>query len=120
MWTELLDAATPALVALIGAVLTFIINRAAGAFEAATGMAIERDARDALHSALKSGVEAALRDGPEAGLEVIKAQAVMHAKESVPDAIRILVPGDGVLDRLAVRYYREAMERVGVAVPAAA
>ena len=59
-----------------------------------------------------------LRDGPEAGLDVIKAQAVMHAKESVPDAIRILVPGDGVLDRLAVRYYREAMERMAVGGPA--
>ncbi|MBN9674656.1 hypothetical protein JF542_02735 [Salipiger bermudensis] len=94
------------------------MNRAAGAFQAATGIAIEREAREALHSAIKSGIEAALARGPEAGLEEIKAHAIFHAQQSVPDAIEQLVPGDGVLDRLALRYYREAMERFGVQVPA--
>jgi len=106
-----------ALLGLFGVLLTVIINRAAGAFEAMTGMRIERDARDALHSALRSGVEAALRNGPSAGLDAVKAHAILHARESVPDAIRILVPGEGVLDRIAVRYYQEALERAGVKLP---
>lgn len=107
-----------ALLGVFGILLTIIINRAAGAFQAATGIAIEREAREALHSAIRSGVEAAIEGGPEAGMDEIKAHAVYHAQQSVPDAIAILVPGDGVLDRLAVRYYREAMERFGVRVPA--
>ena len=106
-----------ALLGLFGIILTIIINRAAGAFTAATGIAVEREAREALHSAIKSGIEAALAGGPDAGLEEIKAHAIFHAQQSVPDAIEQLVPGDGVLDRLALRYYREAMERVGVAIP---
>ena len=53
-------------------------------------------------------------EGPEAGIEVIKHRAVRYAQESVPDAIRALVPGDGVLDRLAERYVREAMAGIGV------
>ena len=106
-----------ALLGVFGILLTIIINRAAGAFTAATGIAIEREARDALHSAIKSGIEAALARGPEAGLEEIKAHALFHAQQSVPDAIEQLVPGDGVLDRLALRYYREAMEKVGVGIP---
>lgn len=106
-----------ALLGLFGIILTIIINRAAGAFTAATGIAIERDAREALHSAIKSGIEAALAGGTGAGLEEIKAHAIFHAQQSVPDAIEQLVPGDGVLDRLALRYYREAMEKVGVGIP---
>ena len=106
-----------ALLGLFGIILTIIINRAAGAFTAATGIAVEREAREALHSAIKSGIEAAIAGGPDAGIEQIKAHAIFHAQQSVPDAIEQLVPGDGVLDRLALRYYREAMERVGVAIP---
>ena len=106
-----------ALLGLFGILLTIIINRGAAAITAATGIAIERAAREALHSAIKSGIEAALARGPEAGFEEIKAHAIFHAQQSVPDAIEQLVPGDGVLDRLALRYYREAMERVGVAIP---
>ena len=106
-----------ALLGVFGILLTIIIKRGAAAITAATGSAVEREAREALHSAIKSGIEAALAGGPEAGLEQIKAHAILHAQQSVPDAIEVLVPGDGVLDRLALRYYREAMERVGVAIP---
>ncbi|WP_289150356.1 hypothetical protein [uncultured Salipiger sp.] len=106
-----------ALIGLFGIILTIIIRRTSAAFTAATGIAIEEKHQRALHSAIKSGIEAAIEDGPEAGIEQIKAAAIFHAQQSVPDAIRALVPGDGVLDRLAVRYYREAMERMGVGVP---
>lgn len=107
-----------AIAGLLGIALMLIINRGAAAFEAFTGIRIEAAAREALHSAIKSGVEAALLEGPDAGFEMIKAHAIYHAQQSVPDAIARLVPGDGVLDRLALRYYREAMDRVGVQIPA--
>lgn len=103
------DAVQTALLTIIGAVLTFILNRATGAFQAATGIRIEEKHMRALHSAIMTGVEAAMVEGPEAGVEVIKHRAVRYAQQSVPDAIRALVPGDSVLDRLAERYVREAI-----------
>ncbi|SDF91921.1 hypothetical protein [Alloyangia pacifica] len=109
-----------ALIGLFGLVLMLIINRGAGAIEAFTGIRIEAAAREALHSAIKSGVEAAVLEGPGAGFEVVKAHAIYHAQQSVPDAIERLVPGDGVLDRIALRYYREAMASAGVKIPEAA
>ncbi|WP_323764604.1 hypothetical protein [Marinovum sp.] len=105
------------LLAGIGVVLTLLINRAAGALEAATGIRIDAAHREALHSAIRSGIEAALEEGPEAGLGDIKAAAIAYAHRSVPGAIRALVPGEGVLDALALRYYREAMQRAGFPAP---
>ena len=102
-----------ALLTLFGAVLTFILNRAAGAFQAATGIRIEEKHQRALHSAMMSGAKAALRYGPEHGADVLKRLTLDYAQRSVPDAIRALVPGDGVLDDLAERYVREAMREVG-------
>ena len=103
-----------ALLTLFGAVLTFILNRAAGAFQAATGIRIEEKHQRALHSAMMSGAKAALRFGPEHGADVLKRLTLDYAQRSVPDAIRALVPGDGVLDDLAERYVREAMREVGL------
>ncbi|EPX80506.1 hypothetical protein [Salipiger mucosus] len=83
----------------------------------ATGIAVEREFRASLKEALMSGVKAALAENPQAGLEEIRAHAIYHARESVPDAIAYLVPGDGVLDRLALRAYREAVEGLGDPTP---
>ncbi|OAN71539.1 hypothetical protein A8B82_04455 [Sulfitobacter sp. EhC04] len=107
------EAVQTAILSLLGIGLTFILNRLSGTFQAATGIRIQEKHMNALHSAILTGVEAALVDGPEAGLEVIKARAIRHVNQSVPDAIKALVPGDGVLDRLAERYYREALARIG-------
>ena len=109
-----------ALIAGLGVVLTVLINRGAAMLEVATGIRIEQGARDALHSAIKSGIEAALANGPEAGFDEVKRQALAYAHHSVPDAITALVPGDGVLDQLALRYYREALARVAPQGPSGA
>ena len=77
-----------ALLTLFGAVLTFILNRAAGAFQAATGIRIEEKHQRALHSAMMSGAKAALRFGPEHGADVLKRLTLDYAQRSVPDAIR--------------------------------
>ena len=102
-----------AIIAGIGLVLTFIINRAAAAFTLATGIQIEKAHRDALHTAIKSAVESALFHGPDVALGTLKAHVVQHLRESVPDALAALVPGDGVLDRLVERYAREALNKIG-------
>ncbi len=63
-----------------------------------------------------SGANAALRHGPDQGVDVLKDLALSYAHRSVPDAIRALVPGDGVLDSLAERYVLEALRDLGVNV----
>lgn len=101
------------IMAVIGLILTFIVNRAAAAFTLATGIQIETQHRAALHEAIKSGVESAIFHGPDVALGTLKAHVVQHLRESVPDALKALAPGDGVLDRLVERYAREALNKIG-------
>ena len=98
------DAVMNSILALVGVVLTFLINRAVAAFTLATGISIQEKHRIAIHSALITGVESMLHKGPEVGIDMIRKSAVDYAQRSVPDAILALVPGDGVLDRIAERY----------------
>lgn len=109
---------TPELIAailgLFAAILTFAITRASAAFTAATGTQIEAKHRTALHEALMSGAASAIEHGPREAVGTLKAHAIAHARESVPDAIRALVPGDTVLDTIAERYVLEAMARIGL------
>ena len=98
---------------ILGLILTFIANRAAGMFQAYTGIRIEQAHQDSLHKAIMTGVESAMRYGPKMGFETLKAHVVAHLKESVPDALTALTPGDGVLDRLIERYTRDALAKFG-------
>lgn len=98
---------------IIGVIVTFILNRAAGAFAAATGIQIEAQHRAALHEAIVTSVESGMKYGPDVGFETLRAHVVGYLQESVPDALAALVPGDGVLDRLIERYSREALARLG-------
>ncbi|NEX45172.1 hypothetical protein G3572_03070 [Rhodobacter sp. ETT8] len=98
---------------IIGLVLTFIIGRAAAAFTLATGIRIEQAHQESLHRAIKTAVESAIFHGPNVALGTLKAHVVQHLRESVPDALKALTPGDGVLDRLVERYAREALNKIG-------
>lgn len=113
--TQLLAGAdfSALIVAVVGAILTFIANRAAAAFTAWTGIQIEAQHRDALHRAIQSAVESAVHHGGREALTTIKAHVVQHLRESVPDALKALTPGDGVLDRLIDRYVAETLNRIG-------
>lgn len=102
------------IITIIGLILTFIINRAVGAFAAATGIQIEARHREALHQAIMTAVESSLKHGPDVGLDYLKANTLDYLKRSVPDALTALTPGDGVLDRLIERYSREALAKFGV------
>lgn len=101
------------LMTIFGVVLTAIINRAAAAFTLATGIEIERKHREALHQAIRSGVESTLLHGGKTGAGTVKAHVVQHLRESVPDALAALSPSDTVLTRLIDRYAREALAKIG-------
>lgn len=101
------------ILAIVGFALTLIISRAAAAFTAATGIRIEQAHQDSLHRAIKSAVESAIFHGPDVAVGTLKAHVVQHLRESVPDALTALTPGDGVLDRLIERYAREALNKIG-------
>lgn len=117
---EFMTYITPALLALLGALLSFGINRVTGILQVALGIEIEKRHREALHSAIMTGARAAATKGPQAGLEALKAEALAYARASVPDAIRALVPGDTVLDKIAERYVLERLEGLGFKLEAAA
>ena len=110
LWT----AIEPHVAELLGLLLTIIIGIAARQLTAFTGVEIEKRHREALHEALMSGVMSALKHGPQVGMGTIKAHAIAHARQSVPDAMRALVPGETVLDDIAERYAREALARLGI------
>lgn len=100
-------------ITIIGLILTFILNRAAGAFAVATGIQIEARHREALHQAIMTSVESGMKYGPDVGFDTLRSHVVNYLHESVPDALIALTPGDGVLDRLIERYAREAISKLG-------
>lgn len=99
----------PYILELLGVILTAIIAIVAAKIQAYTGLKIEAQHRVALHEALMSGVASALEHGPGEGLETLKAHAIAHARESVPDAIKALGGDNSVMGRIAERYLRQMM-----------
>lgn len=102
-----------ALIGIVGLVLTVIINRAAGAFTAATGLEIEKKHREALHEAIITSVESGIRHGAGEAEATLRAHVMAHLRRSVPDALKALTPGDGVIDQLIDRYAAQAIDRLG-------
>lgn len=97
--TEISAAVLPALVALFGTVLTIILRRASDVAQQRWGIEIEARHREALQTAVMSGIRAAMLRGLT-GDAAIKA-AISHAENSVPDAIAALKPTAGVLVSIA-------------------
>lgn len=95
---EISNAVTPAVVAVFGTILTVVINRVADVARLRWGMEIEARHRDALHSAIMSGVQAALQRGLT-GTAAVNA-ALAHVYDSVPDAVAAFQKqqGPGVID----------------------
>lgn len=71
------------------------------------GVEIEAKHREALHSAILSGILAAVSRGLS-GEQAVQA-AVAHAAESVPDAIAALNPTTQVLVNIATAKLKEAL-----------
>ena len=86
-----------------GAVATALIGYLVALVKARFGIEIEARHREALHSAMTTGMLLALsRLGVGASKTALTTAAVEYAKASVPDALKKLAPSDGVLADLAV------------------
>jgi hypothetical protein len=96
----LLAALAPHLLELIAALLTAIIGWLAAQAKARWGLEIEARHREALHSALMTGVKHALSEGVQ-GRTAITRAAVGYVRVSVPDALAALKPGPGQLTDMA-------------------
>lgn len=107
VWNDVSTAVMPALVALFGTVMTIILNRAAAVARERWGIEVEARHREALHSAIMSGVQAALLRGAKRS-DAVEA-AITYARKSVPDAIGKLAPGPDVLKSIAEAKLREVL-----------
>ncbi|MFH5773619.1 hypothetical protein ACHFJ0_05155 [Paracoccus sp. NGMCC 1.201697] len=95
----LLQALTPVILEVTATVATVAITAASGYAMRKWGIEIQEKHRNALHSALMSGIEAALGRGFTGDAAV--ADAIEHARRSVPDALKNLKPAADVLTNLA-------------------
>lgn len=105
--SHFVPAVLPTLLELTGLALGGVLIRGAVVAKKRWGLDIEARHREALHSALMSGIRAALAGGLS-GEAAVKA-AVQHATRSVPDALGTLNPTAEVLKSIAVSKLREAM-----------
>ena len=87
-----ITALTPHLLELLAAILTLIIGWLAAQARARWGVEIEARHREALHSALMTGVRHALARGVHDQAAVAEVE-VNYVRTSVPDALRALRPG---------------------------
>lgn len=98
----IIAALEPHIIELVGAVLAAVIGRAAIEAKRRWGIEIEARHREALHSALMTGIRAALGRGLT-GQKALD-YAIGYAQESVPDALAKLRPAEAVLQLIARRY----------------
>lgn len=104
---EIYASAMPALLQFIGLILSLLLARAAEAARTRWGLQIEAAHRDALHTALMTGVRFALGRGLQG--EAAMSAAMIHARQSVPDAIAALKPSSGVLETIASAKLADAL-----------
>ncbi len=109
---ELIQAVAPAIAELVAVVVLGLLAMAYRRFSELTGIQIEAKHREALHTAIETGVLAAIEKGPNWGKEQIIKAAVDHVRRSVPDAVKVLKPSDPVLHNLAGRYAKRAAKKV--------
>jgi hypothetical protein len=93
---------TPALLSFLSVAVPAILSYIAYIVQSWVAKAREAKDREALHSAIKSGTNAAEKQLGDAGTTSEKiAYALDYARESVPDAMRNLKPSQEVLVNLA-------------------
>lgn len=97
--SEIYSAVLPTLLQLIGVVLAALLARASTVASQRWGIEIEARHREALQSALMSGISAALHRGLTGAAAVD--EAILYTTRSVPDALAALNPSAEVLVSLA-------------------
>ena len=106
--SEIYAAVLPLLLSVLAAWLAKVLASAANEAKRRWGIEIEARHREALHSALMSGIRAALNRGLTGPAAI--SSAVTYAAQSVPDALARLSPDAKVLARLAASKLREVQE----------
>lgn len=99
MLNDILNAVLPHLLEIMAALLTTVLSAAALKAKAKWGIEIEAKHREALHSAIMSGIMAATAQKLTGGRVIDFALA--HARSSSPDAITALQASQAVLQNLA-------------------
>lgn len=102
----ILNAVIPQLLEIFALILAAVLTWAAAKAKAKFGIDIEARHRDALHSAIMTGVRLALANGMSK--EAVVTAALDHARLSVPDAINALGAGKTVLINIAEAKMQEA------------
>lgn len=105
--SDLSVAVLPGLITIFGTILTILINRASSVARERWGIEVEARHREALHSAIMSGIRQALSRG-FSDRDAIGV-ALEYAGKSVPDAIHKLAPRPGVLRTIAEAKLNEAL-----------
>lgn len=106
----------PMLLQVIGAILGLLLMRAANMARTRWGIEIEARHREALHSAVMSGITSALMRGLNGSAAV--AAAIQHTTRSVPDALAALDPTTEVLTSIAEAKLREAQPLLEISTAA--
>ena len=107
MWAELFEALEPHLVEALMSLVALATGYATVLLRRWTGIQIEARHRDALHQAIRSAVVEALDNGLDG--DRLLARVKDYVGASVPDALRHLAPGDGVLATLIRAKVGEAL-----------
>lgn len=113
--TTLLAFLQPYLLELISTLALAVVTWLARTIKHKFDLDIEEKHRLALHEAIMSGVELALEDDPVRNTVVlghVKNKVREHVYNSVPNAVAALIPGDTVLDAIAVRYINRAIRKL--------
>ena len=116
MLYEILEALTPLLIDLLALLLSLAIGWLSLQAHRYLGVQVEARHREALHSAIMTGVRRSLAGN--LSREQIIQEALHYARASVPDAVRALVRDDGILRALAEAKLRELLDAPGQASPA--
>lgn len=111
MLDNILAALAPHLLEVIGGALTLLLGLLFAQIRAKTGIDIEARHREALHSALMTGIRLALSKGlkPQDAVKI----AIGYAEQSVPDALRRLRPQGQTLEALARAKLAEVAPDIG-------
>ena len=105
---DLIQAAMPQILDIAGIVLAGVLTWAAAAAKRKFGIDIDARHRESLHSALMTGARlaAARQMTGKAAVGLI----LDYVRQSVPDALDRLMPGQGVLADLAEAKLHEAVQ----------
>lgn len=108
--SQLQSEILPLMLQVISAIVGLIIAWAAATAKQRWGIEIEGRHREALHSAIMSGIRGALL--AKLPREAVVSDALDYARASVPDALKALKPTDAVLNRIAEAKLKEVMDQV--------